>query len=232
VENFSVQNGQLFTCKKQNLFPCPSLGFFFSIFVLLAIHCTVVGCGRYAAPEPPEFYSPMGIRLLFVRPQVNGVEFTWESPEADLRGRELESMDGYRIYRKPFLLKADLIELEDYDEVGFVEDTHVLILEERRKAAIEKGIPSRKVSIEPELKSFRYLDTGLVPGQSYLYKLTPVNQGGVEGQTDTIVKILFRGLNSEVQMVGVRGGEAMELPGENTLLEEEDLSASPAAGGL
>ncbi len=174
----------------------------FRFVSILSALFLLTSCGKYGPPKPPEFYSADVVRELELRPMVQGLEFRWKAPENDRRGEELRSMDGYRVFRKELKRPSDLLKDDGYEEIGFVEDLHIRVRDERREAAEEQGLPTRKVQVEDELKRFSFLDTSPEAGKNYLYKIVPINQDGIEGATDKQFRVLFRGTSSEVQIVG------------------------------
>ncbi|MDC0358178.1 hypothetical protein OAO01_05120 [Oligoflexia bacterium] len=176
----------------------------FSVSIVLVLTMTVFfsACGRLGPPLPPEAFSPQAVQYLETFPELHAVRFAWESPGGDLRGQELESMDGYRIYRRELLKEADLVEDEDeFEIITSVEDKHVKVREELRDAAKLAGKPARNISAEPALKIFEYTDSDVQPGKTYLYKIVPFNQDDVEGQVLQLVRVLFRGESSEIAIL-------------------------------
>lgn len=163
-------------------------------------------CGRYGDPLPPEAFAPAQVQELTVVPKAEGLVFQWKSPEVDRRGKELDSLEGYSIYRS-----SDVDEFEDFlrdpeelgEERAALEDTSVVVRDEKRKEAREKSLPSRRIGQSDELVKFEFLDSGLVPGTTYGYVIVPKNQDGVEGDYRQFVRVEFRGERSVVEMIDV-----------------------------
>ena len=178
---------------------------FFQQFVRSSIVILVFllqGCGREGPPQPPEVFSPSSVEYLEATASLEGVQFSWTAPGDDLRGNELESLDGYWILRKLLEKESDLtLREEDFEIIAKIEDPHVEKRERLREEARAAGKPSHRVKVPQEEKEFAYLDTGLESGRSYLYKIVPVNQGGVKGEVTQIVQVFFRGNTSEVQIL-------------------------------
>lgn len=159
-------------------------------------------CGRYGEPRPPEYFSPRGVQDLKARADLEGVHFEWRAPDQDRRGRELESMNGYYVYRKSITKPSDIVDPSiEYDELAEIPDTHVAARDELRKQARAEGKISRRVKVDPEMLEFSYTDTSAASGQTYLYRIVPFNQGDVEGLVPKVVKVLYRGDASVVSLV-------------------------------
>jgi hypothetical protein len=181
------------------------------------IFCCITGCGRYQAPEPPEYFAPRGVQDFAVKTSVEGVTISWQSPHEDQRGRELTSLDGYRLLRKNIARPADIFDASiEYEELAFLEDLSVFERERLRDQAKADGRISRRIQAPLEKEKFHYLDSTVLPGNSYVYKLIPINQGRTEGRAAPLVRVAFRGEQSQVRMVT-----------SHTL---EDLEADPETG--
>ena len=160
------------------------------------------GCGRYASPKPPEFFSPRSVKELKAEASLDGVLLTWKAPDNDLRGEPLKSMDGYWIKRRVITSPSDILDDDVEDELlETIEDNHIKILKELRDKAMEEGRISRKVTVDEELKKFSYLDTTVKAGVTYIYRVVPFNQGDVEGLVPQLVKVIYLGDNSFVSII-------------------------------
>ena len=169
----------------------------------LLIIVAVVGvcaCGKYGPPIPPEALSPRPVQALNVSADTQGVKFTWTAPDADQRGKDLKSMDGYNVYRSevdPLAAPADRGKVS-YELVGNIADKHIAELLRLQKEAIAAGKPTHKVKIDDALKHFEFLDKLVEQNKIYLYKVVPFNQDRVEGQFNQFVKVLFKDETSEI----------------------------------
>lgn len=162
----------------------------------------LAGCGRYGPPLPPEALSPKGIKELKTSADGSGLTMSWESPDTDRRAQELKSLDGYSVYRKEIKEKSDVVDPDvTYELVGSVVDTSVTERERLRDEAKAAGKLSHRVHVDKALTQFQFSDRGLTPGHTYVYKIIPTNQGGVEGEVKQLVKILFRGETSEISLL-------------------------------
>lgn len=178
--------------------------------ILPALLLFVCGCGKYGQPLPPEVFSPRAVKSLQASGETEGVRFQWVAPDLDVRGKELESMDGYEITRKVFEGEEDFIaKKRDFELVGSVPDTHVEELRTMREEYRARGIPSHRASVDKEKKEFEFLDTAVTPGVTYLYRIVPVNQGGVEGEVGQFVKVIFKGDASEVTLIERKDDELL-----------------------
>ena len=180
--------------KSGELFRIISLG----TIVLLSVSA----CGRYGPPQPPEFFAPRHVEDLTINAQLDGIVFSWIAPSKDQRGDRLKEIEGYRIYRKDLFAETDLLDPDrPFVEIGMIEDLHLQELDARREEARRVGRPIRKVTVPAESKSFRFTDSPLESGKGYLYKVVPINQNGTEGQVKNMVRVLFRGLSSELYLI-------------------------------
>lgn len=166
----------------------------------LVILSILVGCGRYAPPLAPEALAPQAVEDLQTTAANDGIRFAWTSSRHDVRGKDLKSIDGYRIYRKEIVNKSDVVDPDvEYQLLTTVEDKHVEDLKVKREQAKKEGKISRRVSPDPALTKFDFLDSTLQTEHTYIYKFIPINQGGVEGGLPKkLIKVLFRGDQSEV----------------------------------
>ncbi len=181
--------------------------------ILCAAGISLSSCGRYAPPVAPEKVAPEAVGALTVKGTLDGVAFTWRAPDSDQRGKSLTSLDGYRVYRKQLLTAKDAIDLQDnFAIVGSVADTAFAALTKAKDEAKAAGRPTRRVHISDDLKQFSFLDNGVKAGSTYLYKVVPYNQGGVEGESFQLVQVLWRGEASDVKSVD-----------HSTILSEEEL---------
>lgn len=171
-----------------------------SLILLVVVACVfLLGCGRYGPPLPPESLAPNEVENLEVLPATNSITFRWRAPENDIRGKELKSLDAYRIFRKEIESSSDILD-DDIEElaVGTVPDLHIEERDRLREEARAANQPTHRISVPSELKEFEYQDQDLVPGKTYIYRVVPVNQGGVEGERWRVVQVIFRGEASVV----------------------------------
>lgn len=162
-----------------------------------------MACGKYSPPIPPEQLAPKQVEALQVTADAEGVVFKWSAPSTDRRGKELKYIDGYRVdrteVRQDFLgaLEGEL----EWDGIGNLRDTHVKVREKLRAEARAQGKVGRRVDAPAELKEFTFRDSTATPGKLYLYQVVPLNQGGVEGVSRNVARVLFRGTSSEISIV-------------------------------
>lgn len=173
-----------------------------TLFLSIALTLCLTGCGKYGRPEPPEAFAPAAVQSLEVSADTSGVNFKWKSPERDVKGRELRTMDGYRIYRKELQEKGDLLNEDvEYEILSTTPDIHVAELKRLREEAREAGQITRKVKVDEALKKFEVSDKTVSPGRMYAYRVIPFNQGDTEGRAGKIVRVLYRGDSSEIVMI-------------------------------
>ncbi len=160
------------------------------------------GCGRYRPPLPPEALAPQAVESLQVTGTTGGVRLTWAAPEKDRRGKELQEIEGYSIQRKEIKRRGDETDPSvDFDDIGFVKDTHVEVREQMRAKAREEGKIGRTVKPPEELTLFSFSDTTAATGSTYVYQVVPENQGGVEGRILEVAKVVFKGDRSDIIIV-------------------------------
>ncbi|RMG43099.1 MAG: hypothetical protein D6719_04495 [Candidatus Dadabacteria bacterium] len=170
---------------------------------LTVLFCLLlVACGKYGPPLAPEYFSPMPVENLQVSASLDGVSFRWEAPSSDLRGKDLRSIDGYKIYKTEISKskREDSPAVKKEHLLAVIPDTHLEELSQRRKKVLAQGGSARKLKPLDQLIHFEYTDKQVKPGELYLYKIVPFNQGNVEGAAGTLVKVLFRGDSSEVSL--------------------------------
>lgn len=173
---------------------------YLGLFLMMA--AGLVSCGRYLPPVPPETLAPAAVTELEVTADLQAVNFNWYASDRDQAGAELKTIEGYRIYRKDLEKPNDMVN-EDirYNLISTIEDIHLKELKKLKDAALEAGTPTRKVKVDENLKKFTFADSQVSPGRLYAYQIIPVNQGGVEGEANKIVKVLFRGTSSEIVQI-------------------------------
>ena len=169
--------------------------------IVFLICAGFLSCGRYGPPNPPENLAPKAVSDLSARSTAESIVLSWNSPDRDLRGKELKTLDGYSILRvKEKDIKGSASLSESMSDLALVEDHNIEDLELRRKEAREKGELLRRVKIPAEKKVFSYEDKDLILGETYLYRVIPLNQGGIKGTPSSLVKVLFKGEESDIFM--------------------------------
>ena len=172
---------------------------------MLAVAVTLAiasGCGKYGPPLPPEKLAPKAVAQLHVAGSLQGVSFSWSAPERDQRGKPLKEIEGYRVYRKLIERDSDIEDPRiEFEQVAMIDDVHLQKLDELRKAARAEGRIGRRVQIDAAEKAFQFTDIAVQPGRTYLYQIVPVNQGGVEGEADQWIKVVFRGSTSDIAFI-------------------------------
>lgn len=173
----------------------------FSVFFT----CVLCACGKYAAPFSPEKVAPQAVGSLVATGTDKSVVITWNTPESDRRDKSLKEMDGFSVYRKDIVTNKDITN-EDipFELLVEIPDKAIFEREKRREEARELGAISRRVKIDPTLSGQRYEDATVERGKSYLYKVVPTNQGGVEGEVREFVSITFRGPESDISIVSAK----------------------------
>lgn len=160
---------------------------------------TLTGCGRFAPPFPPEKVAPQAVNELTAVGTEKGILFKWTTPESDRRDKPLRFIDGFSVHRKDILTNKDVTN----DDIPFtllaeIPDKAIEDRERRKEEAKNIGAISRRVKLDPLLSAHEYEDVTVETGKSYIYKIVPTNQGGVEGEVRQFVSVTFRGLTSDI----------------------------------
>ena len=170
------------------------------LFLALWLIVPLSGCGRYVAPLPPEAFSPRAVQRVQASPLLEGIKLSWDAPLLDARGKELQNMGGYRLYRKT-LVNRGSDEQPDFELITTIVDKSIAQLNMDRDRAVEQNKPRHRIKVRSELTHFEYTDVTLEAGERYIYKIVPYNQNEVEGQVNQIVQVLFRGDSSEIKIL-------------------------------
>ena len=193
----------------RTVFPC-------TVFPGLLVAFALFGCGKFGPPLPPEMLSPRAVRSLVVSGIAAGVKLSWESPEADLRAKELKSMNAYLVCRKQLDGKADALDQEvPFKTIANINDGHIIERDRLRQEARLAGKPSHRVKVDPAMLKFEYLDKDVKLGSSYLYQIVPVNQGDVEGEIRQTARVLFKAESTEIDIL-----EDANVPADAVIGEE------------
>ncbi len=174
------------------------------------------GCGKYLPPIPPEMVAPKAVEALEASTTAEQVSLKWTSPEQDRRGKELQAIDGYTVQRKEIAARGDETNPNvEFVDLGFVKDSHVQVRERLRKEAREQGKIGRTVKAPAELTQFAFADSKVQNGKTYLYQVVPQNQGGVDGVVNQVVRVVFKGQESNVVILAAKDVEASPEPDAN-----------------
>lgn len=188
-------------------------GLMFGRSLLPVVVCLLLGaCGRFGAPVPPEVVAPRAVEALAATAASDSVTITWNSPKLDRRSRELVSLDGYQVGRKVIADAKDVTNDEiPFETIGELTDRSVLERDRLRREAREQGLVGRKAKVPVELTTFTFTDREITSGTTYLYRITPINQEDVEGEVRQMVRVLFRGAESDVSIFDSRSIESEEI---------------------
>ena len=175
-------------------------GLFLTGLVLLG------ACGRYLPPVPPEKVAPATIQFISGTGDGEGFTLTWKAPDTDAQGKKLKDIEGYRIYRTEMSNLRDRGEEKqelDFALLATVPDSHIDELRRLQADAEREGRIVRKVKIDEIKKQFSYKDKGVSTGKVYLFKVVPINNGGVEGVVQSLFRVTFNGPQSSVEQIAV-----------------------------
>lgn len=194
----------------------------------------LVGCGRYGRPLLPEATAPAKVQSLEVAVDDRGLELTWRSPLRDVRGKELKTLESYRVYRAPLLRPLEQARGEEllsagenvrFVLVGTVADTSFVKLKEAKEEARAQGKPAHRVKIDKDLRTFSYRDDSLERGKAYLFQVIATNNDEVEGAPSGVARVWFRGLESEVAFLPAPRAASLQ-----SSYDEESLAEQSASG--
>jgi hypothetical protein len=104
------------------------------------------GCGRKAAPRPPELVRPRSVDDLAARPTAEGIRLTWTRPTTTVEGRAMRDLAGFVVTRA-----AKGPAVPRFEPIATIQ------LDDRARF--------RKV------REMAYDDRGLAPGEPYLYRV-------------------------------------------------------------
>ncbi|RMD86981.1 MAG: hypothetical protein D6808_02265 [Candidatus Dadabacteria bacterium] len=174
----------------------------FSVALLLAaVICSIVSCGYYMPPIPPEDLAPEGVRNLKVDLTEKAVIFSWNSSEKDLRGKPLKDLKGYKVYKaKLEYLEETLLDEDRFEKIADLKDTHLETLRKLRKKAEAKGKSTRKLKAPKEETTFSVKDTKVEKGGIYIYRIVPYNTE-LESEKAAVFRITFFGPKSVVERI-------------------------------
>ena len=172
------------------------------LFLIFFFISTFVGCGKYSNPEPPERLSPGAVTIETVTPAQGGISVTFLSPTNDVRGKKLNELSGYKLYRKEIEKVSDSINPDiPFVVVQDINDKTIEKLKQKKSDAIDKGTPVRRVSLSGDERRITVADSSLVQGKTYIYKLVPYIWDSVDGGYDTLIKITYTGSNSVISLI-------------------------------
>jgi hypothetical protein len=193
------------------------------ILSLLLLVC----CGRYAPPIPPERLGPKPLEFVDLLPLDSSIKISWLSPVEDMRGEELKYLDDFLIYRKEIKTLKDIQDDDKpFELMATIPDTALDVLGERRAEARELGKPVGRVKLTDEERKVWYEDFKLEPDHVYVYKVVPRSERFGEAKAKRLLKVVFRGLNSDIKLFNSARFE------EESLVDESPSTLTPASDGL
>ncbi len=144
--------------------------------VLLLSVFALANCGRKGSPRPPEENAPSAVQYLSARGAVRTVSLSWQAPLATASGGQLKDIASFVIQRRDVVGE----ETNNFEDVGVL-------------------------SLEPETKlkdrRFTFEDPSVVPGRKYDYIVFGRQGDGLNGETNKIIRVSFRGETSTVETI-------------------------------
>ena len=99
----------------------------FRVSLILFLISAILGCGLYKPPIAPELLAPKVVSNLTFVVEGEGVRFNWESPDRDVQGEDLKTIEGYNLLRKGPSDDYDGLNQEEFTVLKFIEDRHLKI---------------------------------------------------------------------------------------------------------
>ncbi len=209
---------------------------------------TVMSCGRYGPPLPPEAYTPATVDNFLASPSPDGIVLTWNTPDKDRQGEDLEELTHYDILRSNTedllnFLKDPIVNSE---VVGRVYSKNYELLLKRKSEARAKKEPSRMLENPDSFSKFSFADNSLSAdatnlGKTFIYSVVPYGREGLPGEVLWFTKITYDGDKSIVEMLSQnaldkpyllsRSANAVPTPTPSDLVPAPSLTAptSPLA---
>jgi hypothetical protein len=168
-----------------------------------AISFTLVSCGHYAPPQPPERFAPAAVREIEVTAQENGITLQWRSPEQNLQGRPLEDLAYFDIRRAALKDLAQFIKapIESSVSVGKVADKAITDFVARRSIARANKTPLQREKLDSELVQYLFADTSPTKGETYVYSIVPMTRKEVPGKVEQYIKVEYQGLDTLITLL-------------------------------
>jgi hypothetical protein len=114
-----------------------------TLAVAFALLAAIGACGRKTMPKPPQYVAPKVVEELSLVTQSNGILVRWSRPTEYVDGTTMEDLGGFVVERNRYNSK--------FEEVARVPVTD--------QGRFQKA------------KRFDYLDTQLLPGATYHYRI-------------------------------------------------------------
>lgn len=177
----------------------------------MGLSIILAACGKYTVPLAPERLSPAAVEFQEITASSSGVTISWLAPTKDNRGKRLDTLRGYVVYRKELEKAADAIDPQvQFQEVQRVDDSSLVRLEKKKDEAIRAGTPVRRVSLSGDERRVTVTDASITPGHTYVYKVVPFSTQGVDGGYDRLVRVVFTGAGSSVTVIPAAEEEGVQ----------------------
>jgi hypothetical protein len=124
-----------------------------ALLTVLALVLTVPACGRKTMPKPPQLVAPRAVQELSLATQSGGILVRWSRPTEYVDGTSMEDLGGFVVERNRYN--------SSFEEIARVPVTD--------RGRFQKA------------KRFDYLDTQLLPGATYHYRIVAYTTDGYYG---------------------------------------------------
>lgn len=114
-----------------------------AVLAVLALGLAVPACGRKTMPKPPQLVAPRAVQELSLATQSGGILVRWSRPTEYVDGTDMKDLGGFVVERNRYNSK--------FEEIARVPVTD--------RGRFQKA------------KRFDYLDTKLLPGATYHYRI-------------------------------------------------------------
>jgi hypothetical protein len=121
-----------------------------AILTALALLAAPSGCGRKTMPKPPQLVAPRAVQEVSLATQSGGILVRWSRPTEYVDGARMEDLGGFVVERNRYN--------SSFEEIARVPVTD--------RGRFQKA------------KRFDYLDTRLLPGATYHYRIVAYTTDG------------------------------------------------------
>ncbi len=117
---------------------------------VVVVTLAALACGRKTMPKPPQYVAPQPVQELSLATQSGGILVRWSRPTEYVDGTHMEDLAGFVVERNRYNSK--------FEELGRVPVTD--------QGRFQKA------------KRFDYVDTQLLPGATYHYRIVAFTKDG------------------------------------------------------
>ena len=169
-------------------------------------------CGRVGNIRPPEATAPAPVKFFTIEGKLEGVLLKWQSPTENATGGSLKGLEKYLVQRSDYI-KGDVPDFatiaevyppegkEEQAEKGEKKKDEGKDAEKKKSGAAAFGLQTG--TTEKFSAPLTFTDNTVHPGKRYDFRVLAVNESGVRGRADVILRVTFGGEASRVENVAV-----------------------------